>query len=274
MSSTATVATFNLHAGIDAWGRPFDVVDAVCSLGADVMLLQECWTPDGGESDASLIARELGGYSVTVELAAGRRGTPDPNATEAWGRPRPYFEKDHGLYLDSKRPLQGALAMSERAATGDPGSWGIAIVARTPLEEQVTVTFPDLRRDQVGRSVLTATTTIAGTPWHLACVHMSHLLFGSPLHFTQLRRSLVEHRKDRAPFVLGGDMNAWGPLVSGQLPGLRRAVTGRTWPAWRPHSQLDHLLVNSAVDVLGGHVVDDRSSDHRPVIAQLAERAR
>jgi endonuclease/exonuclease/phosphatase family metal-dependent hydrolase len=274
VSSAATVTTFNLHAGIDAWGRPFDVVDAVCSIGADVMLLQECWTPDNGESDAALIARELNGFSRTVELAAGRRGTPDPNATETWERPRPYFEKDHGLYLDSKRPLPAPLATSARAVEGDPGSWGVAIVSRTPLDDITTVTLPDLRRDQVGRAVLFATTTIEGTRWRLACVHMSHLLFGSPLHFTQLRRLLVEHRTAAEPFVLGGDMNAWGPLVSGQLPGLRRAVTGRTWPAWRPHSQLDHLLVNDAVTVVGGHVIDDRSSDHRPVVAQLAERAR
>ncbi len=41
-----TVASFNLHAGIDGWGRPFDVVAACRDLDADVLVLQETWTPD------------------------------------------------------------------------------------------------------------------------------------------------------------------------------------------------------------------------------------
>jgi endonuclease/exonuclease/phosphatase family metal-dependent hydrolase len=47
-------------------------------------------------------------------------------------------------------------------------------------------------------------------------------------------------------------------------------VRGRTWPAWRPHSQLDHLLVNRAINVIDGRVLADASSDHRPIVATLS----
>lgn len=42
------VATFNVHAGIDGWGEPFDVVASCADLDADVLLMQETWTPTGG----------------------------------------------------------------------------------------------------------------------------------------------------------------------------------------------------------------------------------
>ncbi len=57
------VATFNLHAGIDGWGTPFDVVACCTRLDADVLVLQETWTPDGGDGLASLVATSLG-YEV------------------------------------------------------------------------------------------------------------------------------------------------------------------------------------------------------------------
>jgi len=64
-------------------------------------------------------------------------------------------------------------------------------------------------------------------------------------------------------------MNLWGPPLSLLLPGWRRAVRGRTWPAWRPHSQPDHIFVNEAVAVGGSSVVRAGNSDHRAVRAIL-----
>jgi endonuclease/exonuclease/phosphatase family metal-dependent hydrolase len=65
-------------------------------------------------------------------------------------------------------------------------------------------------------------------------------------------------------------MNLWGPPVSLLLPGWRRAVRGRTWPSWRPHSQPDHVLVTSVVRVIDGAVVRTGNSDHLAVRAHLA----
>jgi hypothetical protein len=42
-----TVANFNIHAGIDGWGRPYDFVSACRQIDADVLVLEETWTGDG-----------------------------------------------------------------------------------------------------------------------------------------------------------------------------------------------------------------------------------
>jgi endonuclease/exonuclease/phosphatase family metal-dependent hydrolase len=54
------------------------------------------------------------------------------------------------------------------------------------------------------------------------------------------------------------------------MPGWNRAVIGRTWPAWRPHSQIDHILVRGALRGGGGRVLPDAGSDHRPVRVDLS----
>jgi endonuclease/exonuclease/phosphatase (EEP) superfamily protein YafD len=83
------------------------------------------------------------------------------------------------------------------------------------------------------------------------------------------------HRLRRAlpasppPLVVAGDFNLWGPPVRMLLPGWRRAVVGRTWPARRPHSQIDHVLVRGDVTAVTGEVLSDVGSDHRPVRVRL-----
>ena len=42
------VATFNLHAGVDGWGRPTRVLDVVKELDADMLILPELWRADDG----------------------------------------------------------------------------------------------------------------------------------------------------------------------------------------------------------------------------------
>ena len=60
-----TVANFNLHAGVDGWGRPFDTIAVCRELGTDVMALEESWTSaEAGAPDeigqAEQIAAALG----------------------------------------------------------------------------------------------------------------------------------------------------------------------------------------------------------------------
>jgi endonuclease/exonuclease/phosphatase family metal-dependent hydrolase len=104
----------------------------------------------------------------------------------------------------------------------------------------------------------------------VVCVHMSHLTYGSPLHFRALNELLHHRGFAGEATVIGGDMNNWGwPLIA-QVRGFRRAVRRRTWPAWRPHSQLDHLLVSDQVTVEAASVGPDLGSDHLPVRATLS----
>ena len=44
------------------------------------------------------------------------------------------------------------------------------------------------------------------------------------------------------PMLIGGDFNCWRPLLRVLFPGWRTLARGRTWPAQRPHSQIDHIL--------------------------------
>jgi endonuclease/exonuclease/phosphatase family metal-dependent hydrolase len=102
----------------------------------------------------------------------------------------------------------------------------------------------------------------------VAGTHMAHLSSGSPVQFARLRRELATCASG-GPAVLAGDLNLWGPPVDALLRGWRRAVRGRTWPAWRPHSQPDHVLVHGDVEVVRGEVFEHAGSDHRPVRAML-----
>ena len=85
---------------------------------------------------------------------------------------------------------------------------------------------------------------VDGTAVDLVGVHLtSRLPYGPPI---QLRRLAPQLPTPGRPAVVAGDCNFWGPGVRTLLPGWRRAVRGRTWPASRPHSQIDHILVRPA----------------------------
>jgi endonuclease/exonuclease/phosphatase family metal-dependent hydrolase len=68
---------------------------------------------------------------------------------------------------------------------------------------------------------------------------------------------------------VAGDCNFWGPGVVATLPSWRRTVRGPTFPAHRPHHQIDHVLVRDNVTVLSGEVLPRTPSDHLPVRARL-----
>jgi endonuclease/exonuclease/phosphatase family metal-dependent hydrolase len=53
-------------------------------------------------------------------------------------------------------------------------------------------------------------------------------------------------------------------------------VRGRTWPASRPHSQIDHILVRrrDGTEVVHAEVLPAVGSDHRPVRATLRVKQR
>jgi endonuclease/exonuclease/phosphatase (EEP) superfamily protein YafD len=51
-----------------------------------------------------------------------------------------------------------------------------------------------------------------------------------------------------------------------------RAVRGRTWPARRPHSQIDHIWIDDGLAVVDAGVGAATGSDHRPVRARLRVR--
>jgi endonuclease/exonuclease/phosphatase family metal-dependent hydrolase len=262
-------ASFNVHAGVDGWGRPFDVVSTCRSIGADVLVLQESWRPDGGVSTAGAVGDALGYHVTEVALAAGRRARPHPDASERWMRPIDWRTASHSLFLDSERPLAASVLGSRRFREAEPGSWGIAVLSRLPVLGTRVLPLPRLRRDRASRAVVTLEVEFGGRRLGVAGTHMSHFSHGSALHFRAVARMLDEVFGGDEPVLFAGDMNLWGPPIRAFLGQWRRAVKGKTWPAWRPHSQLDHLLVRG-LSVAGAGVWPESGSDHRPVWARLS----
>lgn len=257
-----SLATFNTHLGVDGWGRPFDVVEACRSLDADVLVLQESWAPDGSPSLARRVADALG-YDLAEEvLGRGRLLDPDPTADDHWGPPLGPLVSI--LHVDDDPRWRQRRAGTRRAG-GWHGAWGVALLVRVPARFLGVTRLTPLRRDPVRRVVLSCEVPVGDEVLTVHGTHFSHLFHGSPLHYRQVARTLA--RRDR-PAALAGDMNLWGPAVSLQLPGWRRLARGRTWPAGRPHSQLDHVLVTGPVTG-SGTVLGPLGSDHRPVRVDL-----
>jgi endonuclease/exonuclease/phosphatase family metal-dependent hydrolase len=137
------------------------------------------------------------------------------------------------------------------------------------VEDSRILHLAPLSRDRVRRAAIVVEATVEGVPLSVIGTHMSHLQYGSPRHYVTLHRLLADVRPDA---VLLGDMNLWGPPVRIFLRGWHRAVKGRTWPAWSPHSQIDHILVRGRIGVHRSGVLDAVGSDHRPVRAELTLR--
>jgi endonuclease/exonuclease/phosphatase family metal-dependent hydrolase len=253
-----SVASLNVHGGVDGWGRPFDVVGACRRADSDILVLQECFTPEGGQGLAEEVAGSLGYQVCSVPMGRARRYPPPALADDGWGR------------LWPARPGVGVKALPDRRRDGaERGTLGLALLSRLPMSQPEVVDLGRWLGDAVRRLALMSQVDCDGRSLVVVGTHMSHLRNGSPLQLQRLRRCLPAAE---VPAVLLGDMNLWGPPVSLSLPGWSRAVRGRSWPAWRPLFQIDHVLVSRPVGVERGEVLAPVGSDHLPVRAVLSLR--
>ena len=236
-----TVASLNVHwgRGTKSAGYPaFDVTATCKDLAADVIALQESWAPDDGESQHEAAARELGYEVVSVPLSRAD-ASPEP------------------ALVDRHDP-------DRRRGTGD---WSLALLSRLPIAATRTSRMWQLPVDPSSRAVLQVDVVVDDAPLTVVTTHFTHLEFGAVLHTRALRRALPP--TDRSA-VLIGDMNMWGWCISAMTPrGWRRVGRGATWPAHRPHSRIDHVLVTPSVEVLDTETLPDVGSDHRPIRARL-----
>jgi hypothetical protein len=276
--SALTVASLNLHAGVDDQNVPFDVVGACALLDADVVVLQEVWWPHGGWSQADDVGRALGYEVCWTPFGTGRR-FPEPavggHGVGRWtGRP-PAVVLDRRGRARGEVPGVGDVpaGRAERRSTrvgdrvGEPGRLGLAVLSRLPVRSQRTVELRCLRRDGASRAALVVVLGVGDVDVTVVGVHMAHLSQGSLWQYADLRRALAA---SVPAGVVAGDMNLWGPVVQRLLPGWRRAVIGRSWPARLPVGQPDHVLVRSSLRPDRGEVMAGVGSDHRPVRARLA----
>lgn len=234
-----TVASFNAHWGLCRFGpsrgEPFDVAGVVRSLDADVVVVQEAWRPHQGEAAVDTLASE-------------------------------------GWYVAETRFVTLDLSGKPRVAHPGEGWWTLAVLTRLPVCGRRDLPLPRTTRDPAGQrhavelTVDAGDTTVAVVGFHVS----SKLWWAAPArHLLGMRPQLPG--LDEAA-VVAGDCNLWGPAVSRLLPGWQRAVRGRTYPAHRPHSQIDHVLLSRRVECLSSEVLGETGSDHRPVRARLQVR--
>ncbi len=262
-----TLANFNTHAGIDGWGRPFDVVGACRELQADVLVLQEVWAPSG-QALAADVADALGyeAHTFTMARAVLHPPFPEGHGGASWGPPR-YRRRGVGLRLDvHRRPAPETAPAPDRVparvAGLRAGTVGLAVLSRLPVRHSQLVELGRMLGDQARRAALVVDLEVAGHRLVVAGTHMPHLSKGSLVQFRRLHRALATSGTD---MVLLGDMNLFGPPLEVLFRGWRRAVRGRTWPAWRPLAQIDHVLVTPGLTVVDAAVKNVGRSDHLAV---------
>jgi endonuclease/exonuclease/phosphatase family metal-dependent hydrolase len=227
-----SIASLNIRFGIAPHSeQPFDLTAAIASLDADVVALQEVWKPKVGPAAHEVAATELGYTVVELSLPRAHNKTSPPLVRERDG-------------------LTGSW-------------WGVAVLSRVPVTDQSCFEFDPIKLDAAHRRALVATIT---TPWEteLAVVtpHLTYRLWGSRNHLRSLARHSAAITTDA---VVLGDLNMWGPVVDRYMPGWHRPVRGRTFPASRPHSQIDHILVSPRLAVRDARVLPSVGSDHLPI---------
>ena len=229
-----TITSCNLRWGLGVDDQPFDVDAAVASFDTDLIALQEVWDPDDGTGGVRRIGEALG-YSVHEAAQSASHVHPAPGIT----------------------------ADPDRA----DGTWGIALLSRLPVRSIRTLELGRLfeRWDVAERTAILAEVVVEDRPVLVATIHLSFVLPNAAVQLRRLRGLLPIG----TPSVVVGDCNLWGPVAESLLTGWSRAVRGRTWPAARPHSQLDHLLVSPEIRATSSRVLEPVGSDHLPIRATL-----
>lgn len=232
-----TVAVFNLHWGVDLHGRTFDAMTPALALDADVLVLPEAWRPYGRPAFVDELAARTGATVHEIAFMSDR----SPN------RPR-HFEPP----------------------AGPPGTCGLAVLSRLPVVSFTNLVVPRTANDVIHqRFAVIAEVQLADRRVTVGGIHASHRIWGSLPQLQVLDRALAARG---LPSIIAGDCNMWGPPIATVLRDRRRAVRGRTWPSWRPHSQIDHIWIDDRFDVVDAAVGPDAGSDHRPVRARLRLR--
>lgn len=251
--------TANIHANVDGYGRISGSMEEVLSSDADLLFVQELWR---GESDDVAAIVRAGWTCVAYEpLGRAHRFTEGPGG-KGWEPIHGLLTGDQGLYFSSHRPLSPRRQRERDSRLGGEfGEWGVGLFTRHTVESVTIVPVRQLRRDKTGRSVIWANLVDdSGRRYVAIALHGPHLSHGSLLHYRDLATYINQH-DDGRPIVMAGDFNSWRPLLRLVFPGWKSAVRSRTWPAWRPHSQIDHILLRGGWNVLHGEAIAT-GSDH------------
>ncbi len=256
------IATFNLHAGVDGWGRPTRALATATGLEADVLILPETWR---GELEDQVAALEGAGYRGHFEPLAEAERLHPARPGRGWQPWDAHLRGEQGLHFREHRELSAAQRARREGATVEVGQWGLSLLTRLPVLDLQAVALERQPRERVRRALLRARLAGPEGDFDVVAVHGAHLSHGSYRQYRQVREVADGLG---GPSLLAGDFNSWRPPLRAFLPGWRSLVRARTWPARHPHSQIDHLLGRGPWLVEGGGAVDG-GSDHRALYGDL-----
>ncbi len=258
------VVTYNIHAGVDGYGRANDVLDSAVSLAPDLLFAQEVFR--GDEDQYEQLRTRLHLEGTFVSLGAGERMTTAVGG-RGWQSPLALIRGEEGLFFDERRELTAhQKSVRARTAGREAGNWGVALLTSLPIVSLSVDELPQLRRDKVHRFLIVAELTVNGQNFYAVGVHGAHLSHGSLLQYRHVAKRL-DALSLRLPVVVGGDFNCWRPLLRTVLRKWRTGVRAKTWPAWRAHSQIDHLLFRGPWKLEGAHAVSG-PSDHKALVLE------
>jgi endonuclease/exonuclease/phosphatase family metal-dependent hydrolase len=277
-------ATFNVLHGrrIQPDGRPTPaapdepsapLAEAVASLGADVVALQEVdrlQERSGGVDQAAVAADAMGARDWRYATALHCRSVP--------GR---------GWVLDPDEP--GMRVYGPEVRQPQIPSHGLALLSRLPVHEWRALRLPAapigmplrvagraapvLARDQA-RAALAAVVEGPHGPFTVVAVHLSFVPGWNIGQLRTVRRWIADLPQPR---VLMGDFNLFGALprltLNATAPrGWRSSARRATFPSHRPLVQLDHIMTTGlGADAVGtAHAPRTAISDHRPLVVELA----
>ena len=261
------VVTFNLHAGVDGWGRPTDALEHLIALHPDIAVCPELWRGDDGTDFVATLTQRLALHGQFVALARAERVTTG-TGPRRWQPLLAHFTGERGLYFREHRELTPQQASHRRARPQvETGEWGLGLFTSLPLESLEVISLGRLPREKVRRALIVARIVVEGRVVHVLAVHGAHLSHGSPLLYRRIAR-VVAGLDPSMPIILAGDFNCWRPLLRVFLPGWATLARARTWPAAHPHSQIDHILGRGPWRRLDD-AASDGGSDHRALRADI-----
>lgn len=262
------VATFNLHAGVDGWGRTTSAIERTLEIRAQVLILPELWRSDSGHDLFDELRRRGNFEGVFAPLAEAERNTSGRKG-QHWQPWLAHLNGERGLFFQEHRALSRAQARTRARATDlQRGEWGLGVLTTLPIEETRIISLGRLDRERVNRALVLARLRGPSGSFWVAAVHGAHLSHGSRHQYRRVNHELAA-LSPSLPILLGGDFNAWRPVLRLILPGWRSLVRAKTWPARYPHSQIDHLFVRGPWQLQRGFSLR-AGSDHRALVADVS----
>jgi len=260
------VATFNLHAGVDGWGRATAAYEHAISLRPDILICPEMWRGDNGPDFFCDFEKTLSMKGAFAPLTRAERVSTGAGKW-SWQPLFAHFSAERGLYYRDVRDLKKIQIRNRSNATLEPGTWGLGLLTKFDIEEINVESLGRLPREKVNRALIIAKLRDGEKSFYVVAVHGAHLSHGSYLQYRRIS-AIVKLLDPSLPLLIAGDFNCWRPLLRVLLPGWKTLIRARTYPARFPHSQIDHILGRGPWKKLGG-AASNGGSDHRALVAEI-----